>query len=83
MKVDTVDMDACAALTRRLREEGTEATMHTDYLRSEAQERALGPTRRRTMCGAGDYDVITETAGSDGLTQERAEAAELSPLPEE
>ncbi|MEU7147003.1 hypothetical protein AB0B15_03025 [Streptomyces sp. NPDC045456] len=43
VKGGTVDMDACAALARRLREEGIEATMHADYLRSEAQERALGP----------------------------------------
>ncbi|MDJ1136901.1 hypothetical protein [Streptomyces iconiensis] len=43
VKADTVDVDACATLARRLREEGIEATMHADYLRSEAQERTLGP----------------------------------------
>lgn len=41
--VDTVAIDDCAALARRLREEGIEDTMHAGYLRSEAQERSLGP----------------------------------------
>ncbi|CAL9327286.1 hypothetical protein [Streptomyces sp. SudanB182_2057] len=43
VKADSVDVDACAALARRLREDGIAATMHADYLRSETQERALGP----------------------------------------
>ncbi|MFH8753670.1 hypothetical protein ACH4GK_37990 [Streptomyces rimosus] len=43
VKGGTVDMEACAALTRRLRAEGIDAAMYADYLRSEAQERALGP----------------------------------------
>lgn len=44
VKADTVDMDACAALAHRLRKEGIDVTMHADYLRSEAQERPLGPS---------------------------------------
>lgn len=39
----TIDIDACAVLARRLREEGIDARMHADYLRSEAQGRSLGP----------------------------------------
>lgn len=39
----TVDVEACAALACRLREDGIESAMHAEYLRSEAQERALGP----------------------------------------
>ncbi|MCT9094227.1 hypothetical protein N4G70_36110 [Streptomyces sp. ASQP_92] len=42
MTAHTVDIDACVALAHRLREEGIEATMHADHLRSEAQERSLG-----------------------------------------
>ncbi|MFJ2101342.1 hypothetical protein ACIOHR_29610 [Streptomyces anulatus] len=41
--MDTLDIDACATLAQRLRVNGVETTMHADYLRSEAQERTLGP----------------------------------------